>query len=157
MSTPLQKPLLLPGIAPHLFQSRRAHKTVKFSPSYRRSVTMPQPSSTDQTTSAHNKHPSDISMNSDYLARRTAEALTEAQAGEIALLRASVASLTSHAQTTTNLYHETQRQLMRAIIHLNTLITVYAESGNERGLEGAMTVARNFIQEYTNHKLDALL
>ncbi|KAF7332914.1 hypothetical protein MVEN_02397200 [Mycena venus] len=95
MSTPLQKPLLLPGIAPHLFQSRRAHKTVKTSSSlvtYRRSATIPEPSSPDQTASSHNKQPSDVSMHSDYASRRTAEALVEAQAAEIALLHASVAS-----------------------------------------------------------------
>ncbi|KAJ6598072.1 hypothetical protein DFH09DRAFT_1393931, partial [Mycena vulgaris] len=155
---PLQKPLLLPGIAPHLFQSR-AHKTVKTSSlvTYNRPATMPEPSSPDQTASSHNKQPSDVSINSDYAARRTAETLVEIQAAEIALLRVSAASLTSHAHTTTNLYQETQRQLMRAIIHLNTIVTVYTETGNERGLEGALLAARNFVQEHPNHKLDVLL
>lgn len=156
MSTPLQKPLLLPGIAPHLFQSRRAHRKVKTSSSR----------VTDQTASSHNKQPCDISMHSDYAgtlipisyvvhsrahlfsARRTAEALVETQQAQIALLRTSVASLTAHAHTTTNLYHETQRQLMRAIIHLNIILTYAgAETGNERGMEGALIAARDFVQE----------
>jgi hypothetical protein len=127
---------------------------------------MPEPPSPNQTASSHNKQPSDVIMHSDYAgmlrvpisyivhsradllsARHTAEALVETQAAEITLLRTSVASLTSHAHTTTSLYHETQRQLMRATIHLNTILTVYAETGNEGGLEGALIAARDFVQE----------
>ncbi|KAJ7196842.1 hypothetical protein GGX14DRAFT_672072 [Mycena pura] len=108
MSTPLQKPsplqksLLLPGIAPHLFQSRRPHKTVKTSPS-----------------------------------RRTAAAHVQTQAAEITFL----------TPYTADLYHESQRQLMKAITHLNTILTFYAETGNEGGLEGAVKAARAFVQE----------
>ncbi|KAF7336485.1 hypothetical protein MSAN_02303200 [Mycena sanguinolenta] len=147
---PPQKPLLLPGIAPHLFQSRRAHKTVKTSSSivtYRYSPTMLESSSPDQNASSHNKQGSDASMESDYVARRTAEALVKTQAAELALLRANVSSLTSHAHTTTTLYQETQRQLMRATIHLNTILTLYAETGTERGLEAAIIAARDFVQD----------
>ncbi|KAF7326977.1 hypothetical protein MSAN_02493400 [Mycena sanguinolenta] len=147
MSTPPQKPLLLPGIAPHLFQSRRAHKTGSSAVPYRCSSTMPQSSSPDQTSSSHNKQGSDASMGSDYAARRTAESLVESQAGEIALLRANVSALTTHAQTTTSLYQDSQRLLMGAAIHLNTILTLYGETGNERGLEAAIIAARDFVKD----------
>jgi hypothetical protein len=166
MSTPLQKPLLLPGIAPHLFQSRRSNRTVKTSaPVKRRSALMPEPSSPDQTASSHTKQSSDTSMNSDYVGmlipilyvvhsrahllsgRRTAEAHVETLKAENALLHAHVASFGTHAEVTTNLYQETQRQLMKATMHLTTIITLSTVTGNERSLEGAVTAAREFVEE----------
>jgi hypothetical protein len=165
MSTPLQKPLLLPGIAPHLFQSRRSNRTVKTSaPVKRRSALMPEPSSPDQTAS-HTKQSSDTSMNSDYAGmlipilyvvhsrahllsgRRTAEALVETQKAEITLLHAHLTSFGTHAEVTTNLYQESQRQLMTATMHLNTIMTLCATTGNERSLEGALAAARAFVEE----------
>ncbi|KAJ6453775.1 hypothetical protein C8R45DRAFT_1223078 [Mycena sanguinolenta] len=163
MSTPLQKPLLLPGIAPHLFQSRRADKTAKTTSSLSdlRLSTMP----VDTPASAHNKQSSDSSMNSDIagmlipisdvvhsgapllLARRTAEARVDAQANEIAVLRANVASLSALAQSTTTLYHDTQKKLMAATFHLNTIIAIYGETGSDHGLEAALIAARDFMNE----------
>ncbi|KAJ7512208.1 hypothetical protein B0H11DRAFT_2182612 [Mycena galericulata] len=136
MSTPLQKPLLLPGIAPHLFPSGRPHRTVKTSSSDY--IGMLIPISYVVHSRAH--------LSS---ARRTAEAIVQTQAAEIAVLRASVASLTSNAHMTTNFYHETRQQLMRATIHLTTILTIYtyAETGNEGGFEGALIEAREFVQE----------
>jgi hypothetical protein len=118
-SAPPHKPLLLPGIAPHLFQTQPARRPLKTS----------------------GAHPSS--------ARRTAEARIEAQAAEIALLQANMAALSSCAETTTNLYHDARRQLLGATVHLNTIciLTAYAETANEGALEGALKAAREFINK----------
>lgn len=115
-SAPPHKPLLLPGIAPHLFPTQPARRPSKTS----------------------GAHPSS--------ARRIAEARIEAQAAEIALLQANISALTSLVDTTTNLYHDTQRQLMGVAVHLNTILTLYAaaETANEGALEGAIVAAREF-------------
>jgi small-conductance mechanosensitive channel len=116
-SAPPHKPLLLPGIAPHLFPTQPARRPLKTS----------------------GAHPSS--------ARRTAEARIEAQAAQIAHLQATVDTLTSQVHTTADLYHNAQRQLLQATLHLGTIIAVYAESKNERGLEGALVAAREFWKE----------
>ncbi|KAJ7359589.1 hypothetical protein DFH08DRAFT_1075008 [Mycena albidolilacea] len=124
MSAPLHKPLLLPGIAPHLFQTRLARRPFK-------TLNMPE---------------SDTSMSSDYAGRRAAEALVEAQAAQIVHLQGTVDSLTSQVHTTTNLHHNAQRQLQQATLHLGIIIAVYAEK-NEHSLEGALVAAREFWKE----------
>ncbi|KAJ7757751.1 hypothetical protein DFH07DRAFT_1025222, partial [Mycena maculata] len=130
MSTPLQKPLLLPGIAPHLFQSRRDKTSKKSS----------------QATMSHPREPSDSSMNSDYAARRTAKSKVESQAAHIALLEAQLVSMNQLAETTAKLNANTQQQLSTAIFHLTTITVLVPTTGGDGALEGAITAARGFLQ-----------
>jgi hypothetical protein len=60
-----------------------------------------------------------------------------------------MAALTSCAETTTKLYHDTRRQLLGATVHLNTIciLTACAETANEGALEGALKAAREFINK----------
>ncbi|KAJ7640107.1 hypothetical protein DFH06DRAFT_1335015 [Mycena polygramma] len=91
MSSPPQKPLLLPGIAPHLFpsstQGRKARTT----------------------------------RTSESASRRAAEATVAAQAAEILRLKANISSLNASEEASARRYDVVQRKLLLALLHLAKL------------------------------------
>ncbi|KAJ7054470.1 hypothetical protein C8F01DRAFT_1088966 [Mycena amicta] len=106
---PPQKPLLLPGIAPHLFP-RPAKKTLKES--------------------------SDSSM-SDYAGRREAEARVAAEENEIVpdLLRATIASLTARAEALETIQKLIVLQLRTLILVAQTGNNTALATALEKALE----------------------
>ncbi|KAJ6454886.1 hypothetical protein C8R47DRAFT_1228497 [Mycena vitilis] len=91
MSSPPQKPLLLPGIAPHLFPS---------------------------STQGRKARPP---RSSEIASRRAAEATITLQAAEILRLEATISSLTASEEASAQRYDVVQRKLLLALFHLAKL------------------------------------